>query len=70
MAREGETACVEDLWLELDQYQHLELGCLEVTEEMAGSHYDVKFLLHDYPTEHLLDEKTVWRVTTSSSRTP
>jgi len=56
---EWETACVEDLWLTPDQYEHLELGCLEITEEMAGKYYDVKFLLYEYETEQLLDEKTL-----------
>jgi len=56
---EWETACVEDVWLEPDQYEHLELGCLEITEDMAGNYYDVKFLLYEYETEQLLDEETL-----------
>jgi hypothetical protein len=56
---EWETASVEDVWLGPDQYEHLELGCLEITEEMAGNYYDVKFLLYEYETEQLLDEKTL-----------
>lgn len=30
---EWETACVEDIWLAPDQYEHLEMGCLEITED-------------------------------------
>ena len=54
-----ETACIEDVWLGPDQYEHMEMGCLEVTEEMAGHYYDVKFLLYEHETEHLLDEVTL-----------
>ena len=35
---EWETACMEDIWLGPDQYEHLEMGCLEVTEDMAGNY--------------------------------
>lgn len=56
---EWETACIEDVWLAPDQYEHMELGCLEVTEEMAGNYYDVKFLLYEHETEQLLDEQAL-----------
>jgi len=56
---EWETACIEDIWLAPDQYEHLEMGCLEITEPMAGNYYDVKFLLYEYETEQLLDEETL-----------
>jgi hypothetical protein len=56
---EWETACVEDVWLGPDQYQLMELGCLEVTEEMAGNYYDVKFLLYEHETEQLLDDEAL-----------
>jgi hypothetical protein len=54
-----ETACVEDIWLGPDQYQLMEMGCLEVTEGMVGNYYDVKFLLYEHETEQLLDEATM-----------
>jgi hypothetical protein len=37
----------------------MEMGCLEVTEDMAGNYYDVKFMLYEHETEQLLDEETL-----------
>ncbi|MBN2333974.1 hypothetical protein JXL21_00340 [Candidatus Bathyarchaeota archaeon] len=54
-----ETACVEDIWLGSDQYEHMELGCIEVTEDMAGDYFDVKFMLYEYESEQILDEVTL-----------
>ena len=58
-----ETACIEDLWLEPEQYEHIELGSIECTEEMAGKYFDVKFMLYQHESEELLDSamiESVW----------
>ncbi|MFH2111189.1 MAG: hypothetical protein ABIJ47_08030 [Candidatus Bathyarchaeota archaeon] len=51
-----ETAALEDTSLEPGAYKHMELGALELTEEMAGKHYDALFQLMDAETGTLLDE--------------
>lgn len=56
---EWETACTEDLWLEPGGYGHVELGCLELVEGMVGKYFDVKFMLYEYESGQLLDERTV-----------
>jgi hypothetical protein len=50
-----ERACTEDILLEPEQYEHLEVGLLECTEEMSGKYYDVKLLLFEQDSQQLLD---------------
>lgn len=60
-----ETACIEDIWLETEQYELMELGSMECTEDMAGKYFDVKFKLYQHDTEELLDSamfESVWYV--------
>ncbi len=63
---EWETACVEDIWLEPGQYEHLEVGSIECSEAMAGKYFDVKFMLYQHESEELLDSaliESAWYVT-------
>ncbi len=50
---------LEDIWLEPDHYEHLELGGIEVTEDMVGNYYDVQFILYDVEEASILDTVTV-----------
>ena len=64
-ASEWENVGLEDIWLEADQYEHLELGNMEVSEWMVGKYFDVQFLLYDHETEILLDSviiESAWYV--------
>jgi hypothetical protein len=54
-----ETAAEVDAMLEPGAYIHLELGGLEVTDEMAGKYYDALFLLLDAESEEILDQATL-----------
>jgi hypothetical protein len=56
-----ETAAEADAELAPGEYLHLELGGLEVTEEMAGKYYDALFLLLDGESGETLDEATLER---------
>jgi hypothetical protein len=51
-----ETAADADAELEPGVYTQLELGGLEVTEEMAGKYFDVLFLLLDAESGETLDQ--------------
>ena len=55
---EWETACIEDLWLEPEQYMLVELGGYECGEWMKGKYFDVQFQLYDHESETLLDSVT------------
>ena len=62
---EWETACIEDIWLEPEQYEHIEVGSIECVEWMAGKYFDVQFMLYDHETELLLDSamlESAWYV--------
>ena len=54
-ASEWDEVGLEDIWLEPDQYEHLELGGIEVTDSMVGKYYDVQFILYGVEDENLLD---------------
>jgi len=56
---EWDNVGLEDIWLESDQYEHLELGNMEVSEWMVGKYFDVQFLLYDHETEILLDSVVI-----------
>jgi flagellin-like protein len=63
---EWEQASIEDIVLAPDLTEHIELGSIECTPDMAGKMYDVQFILYDAETENLLDKKTIemaWSVT-------
>ena len=62
---EWETACIEDLWLEPEQYEEFKLGSIECTDWMAGKYFDVQFILYEHDTELLLDKamlESAWYV--------
>ena len=62
---EWETACIEDIWLEPEQYEHIEVGSIECAEWMSGKYFDVQFMLYDHETELLLDSamlESAWYV--------
>jgi len=54
---EWESDGFADVRLSPGHYETLVVGSVECMEEMAGKYFDVKFLLYDYETETLLDEK-------------
>ena len=56
---EWKTACIEDIWLEPEQYEHIEVGSIECAEWMAGKYFDVQFMLYEHETELLLDTLTM-----------
>ena len=56
---EWETACIEDIWLEPEQYEHIEVGSIECAEWMSGKYFDVQFMLYEHETELLLDTLTL-----------
>jgi flagellin-like protein len=56
---EWETACIEDLWLEPEQYKEVEIGSIECSEWMAGKYFDVQFILYEHETELLLDKAII-----------
>ena len=53
---EWETAILEDTNMEPGAYKQMELGTLELSEEMTGKYHDALFLLIDAETGTLLDE--------------
>ena len=62
---EWETACIEDIWLEPEQYEHIEVGSIECVEWMSGKYFDVQFMLYEHETELLLDSailESAWYV--------
>jgi len=58
---EWESDGFADVRLSPGHYEALVVGSVECMEEMAGKYFDVKFLLYDYETETLLDEKEIDR---------
>ena len=58
-------AGIADVSLLPGHYETLYIGGIECTEAMMGKHFDVRFTLHDYPAEQLLDQKEIdkaWHV--------
>jgi len=56
-----ETAAEADAELAPGEYLHVEVGGLEVTEEMAGKYYDALFLLLDGESGEALDDAVLER---------
>lgn len=54
-----ETLFFEDIVIEPSEYGVIEFGSMRCVEEMIGKHYDIKFLLSDPESDHILDEETV-----------
>jgi hypothetical protein len=62
---EWESGGITDVRLAPWQYETLVLGGIMCTESMMGKHFDVKFVLLEYETERVLDQKEIdkaWHV--------
>ena len=62
---EWESGGITDVRLAPWQYETLVLGGIMCTESMMGKHFDVKFVLLEYETERILDQKEIdkaWHV--------
>jgi hypothetical protein len=56
---EGETAGLADAHLSPGQSEMLTIGSVECTEAMMGKYFDVKFVLYQWDTERVLEEKVI-----------
>ena len=58
---EWESGGLEDLRLAPEHMETMIIGGVECTESMAGTYFDVKFILYEAETETALDEKEIDR---------
>lgn len=56
---EWETAGLADARLSSGQSETLAIGSVECTEAMMGKYFDVKFILYQWDTERVLEDKMI-----------